>query len=187
MRGSEPDIFPESFTTDRLRAERLTADHLEEVRRMHRDPAVMAHLGGLRDDEQTAAYLARNLQHWADHGFGLWILRERGGRDPVGRAVLRHILVEGVDEVEVGYGFYPAYWGRGLATEVAAACLALGRRHLHLESIVAITSPGNLASQHVLRKAGLVHDRDVMHEGEPAMLFRTRDRTRETGPGAEAP
>jgi RimJ/RimL family protein N-acetyltransferase len=165
--------FPESFATERLRAERLTADHLPEVHRMHRDPAVMAHLGGVRDDAQTAAYLARNLQHWADHGFGLWILRDAGGGDPVGRAVLRHVLIEGVNEVEVGYGFYPSHWGRGLATEVTTACLALGRRHLHLRSIVGITSPANLASQRVLRKAGLVHERELVHEGAPSSLFRT--------------
>ncbi len=167
--------FPESFTTARLRAERLTAAHAAEVQRMHSDSAVMAHLGGVRNAEQTAAYLARNLRHWADYGFGLWILREAGGRDPVGRAVLRHIAIDGIDEVEVGYGFYPAYWGRGLATEVTAACLALGRRHLRLTSIVALTSPDNLASQQVLRKAGLVHERDLVHDGFPSSLFRTRD------------
>lgn len=143
---------------------------------MHRDPAVMAHLGGVRDDEQTAAYLARNLQHWADYGFGLWILREKSGGDPMGRAVLRHLSVEGVDEVEVGYGFYQAYWGRGLATEVTKACLALGRRHLGLGSIVAVTSPDNLASQHVLRKAGLTCEREFLFEGTAALLFRTADR-----------
>ncbi len=166
--------FPDSFTTERLRAERLTPDHLGEIQRMHRDPAVMTHLGGVRDDAQTAAYLARNLAHWATYGFGLWILRETGGGDPVGRAVLRHIEIAGVDEVEVGYGFYPSYWGRGLATEVTRACLTLGRRHLHLTSIVAVTSPANTASQHVLQKAGLVHERDFMHESLPSSLFRTR-------------
>jgi RimJ/RimL family protein N-acetyltransferase len=141
---------------------------------MHRDAAVMAHLGGVRDEVQTAAYLARNLQHWTDYGFGLWILRELGGGEPVGRAVLRHLLVEGVDEVEVGYAFYQAFWGRGLATEVATACLELGRRELHLATIVAVTSPGNLASQHVLQKVGLVYERDFTHEGARSSLFRTR-------------
>ncbi len=166
--------FPDSFTTGRLQAERLTADHLSEIRRMHGDAAVMAHLGGVRDDEQTAAYLARNLRHWADYGFGLWILHDMNGGPPIGRAVLRHLLVDGVDEVEVGYAFYPAFWGRGLATEVATACLALGREMLHLTTIVAVTSPANAASQHVLRKAGLEYERDFMHEGIASSLFRTR-------------
>jgi RimJ/RimL family protein N-acetyltransferase len=165
-----------NFSTARLSAERLTQDHLPELQRMHRDAAVMAQLGGVRDDAQTAAYLARNLQHWTDYGFGLWILRELAsqGGDPVGRAVLRHLLVEGVDEVEVGYAFYPAFWGRGLATEVATACLEVGRRDLHLATMVAVTSPGNAASQHVLGKVGFVYERDFMNEGAVCSLFRTR-------------
>lgn len=141
---------------------------------MHANPAVMAHLGGVRTEQQTADYLARNLRHWDDHGYGLWILRERGGGDPVGRAVLRHLLVEEVDEIEVGYAFYEPFWGRGLATEIAAACLDLGRRELSLGSIVAVTSPDNGASQHVLKKVGLVLDREFVHEGATAVLFRTR-------------
>ena len=166
--------IPDSFSTARLDADRLTSEHLPELRRMHRDPAVMAALGGVRDEEQTAAYLARNLRHWADHGFGLWILREVGGRDPVGRAVLRHLLVEGVDEVEVGYAFYPGFWGRGLATEVATACLAFGREHLQLATIVGVTKPSNRASQHVLLKVGLAYERDFLHEGARSALFRIR-------------
>jgi len=143
---------------------------------MHRDAAVMAQLGGVRDEPQTAAYLAKNLKHWDEHGYGLWILREVGGGEPppVGRAVLRHLLVDGVDEVEVGYAFYPSHWGRGLATEIATACLQLGRAELGLTTIVAVTSPENRASQHVLEKVGLVYERDFTHEGERAALFRTR-------------
>jgi RimJ/RimL family protein N-acetyltransferase len=127
----------------------------------------------VRDEDQNAAYLARNLQHWNDHGFGLWILRGLGGGPPVGRAVLRHLLVEGVDEVEVGYAFYPAFWGKGFATEIATACLAVGRERLHLKTIVAVTSQANAASQHVLRKVGLEYERDFMENGNLCALFRT--------------
>lgn len=140
---------------------------------MHSDAAVMEHLRGVRDEEGNAAYLARNLQHWTDYGFGLWILRELGGGPPVGRAVLRHLLVEDVDEVEVGYAFYQEFWGRGFATEIAAACLALGRETLHLNTIVAVTSPSNAASQRVLRKVGLEYERDFVNDGKLCALFRT--------------
>jgi len=161
-----------TFTTARLAAERLTSHHLPEIRRMHRDAAVMAQLGGVRDDAQTDAYLAKNLKHWDEYAFGLWILRERAGGEPIGRAVLRHLLVEDVDEVEVGYAFYEPFWGRGLATEVATACIALGRRELGLTTIVAVTSPDNRASHHVLEKAGLSYERDFMHEGARSNLWR---------------
>ena len=140
---------------------------------MHADARVMEHLRGVRDEAGNAAYLARNLQHWTDYGFGLWILRQLGGGPPVGRAVLRYLMVEDVEEVEVGYAFYPDYWGRGFATEIAAACLALGRETLHLKSIVAVTSLRNAASQHVLRKIGLAYERDFMEDGKVLALFRT--------------
>ena len=163
----------DSFSTARLRAERLTPGHLAELRDMDRDAQFMALLGGPRDEAETAAYLARNLQHWADYGFGVWMLREVGQTRVVGRALLRHLLLEGHDEVELGYGFHPEFWGRGLATEVATACLQVGRERLRLSSVVAITRPANAASQRVLTKVGLVYERDVTHEGILHLLFRS--------------
>lgn len=166
--------FPETFTTERLRAERLTSDHLSELLRMHGDPDVMAQLGGVRDARQTAEYLTRNLEHWTEHGYGLWIVYELAGDRPIGRAVLRHLLVDVVDEVEVGYAFYREFWGRGLATEVATACVAFGRHRLRVPSLVGVTHPDNHGSQHVLRKVGLVYEREITLQGAPTSLFRTQ-------------
>jgi [ribosomal protein S5]-alanine N-acetyltransferase len=89
--------------------------------------------------------------------------------------VLRHLLVDGVSEVEVGYGFYEPYWGQGLATEVTQACVRFGLEILRLERLVGITSPGNLASQHVLTKCGLVYQRDTDVDGQVMALFQTRN------------
>jgi ribosomal-protein-alanine N-acetyltransferase len=164
--------FPDRFETARLQAERLESGHLPEIRRMHRDAAVMVHLGGLRDDAQTDAYLAKNLKHWADYNFGLWIVRERGGGEPIGRALLRTFPHDGRREIEVGYAFYEPFWKRGLATEVTTRCLELAREHLGATTIVAITSPDNRASQHVLEKCGLTFERTFIHEGAPARLYR---------------
>lgn len=164
----------DTFTTERLRAERLTPSHLPAVIRMNTDPDVMAHLGGIRDDAWSAEYMERNLRHWDQHGFGLWMLREREGSEIIGRAVLRYLPVDGVEEIEVGYAFLPAYWGRGLATEVTATCLRIARDDMRLPEIVAITLPANVASQRVLIKNGLTYDRDVMHEDMIWRLFRRR-------------
>jgi len=133
----------------------------------------MAQLGGVRDVAGTLAYLEHNMAHWMAHGFGLWMLRERGTGAVIGRAVLRHLEVDGVDEVETGYGFLSDLWGRGLATEIARACVSIGREQLGLASVVGITVPTNTASQQVMRKAGLRYERDIVHAGLPHLLFRT--------------
>lgn len=165
--------FPDSFLTERLRAERLLPEHATEIHRMHQDSAGMAMLGGIRDEAQTAEYMERNLRHWAEYGFGTWLLRDRGDQRVVGRAVLRHLKVEDADEIEVGYGFHPSEWGRGLAREVAAACLGHARDSLRAPSVVALTHPDHTRSQRVLTGIGMVYDREVEEEGKRLALFRT--------------
>ena len=139
---------------------------------MDENEQFMALLGGVRDKAGSVTYLETNVKHWADHGFGMWMIRDAATQAIIGRAILRHLDVEGVDEVEVGYGLMPEYWGRGLATEIAEACVRIGFDQLGLRSIVAITTPANLASQHVMRKAGLVYERDIVHAGVAHVLFR---------------
>jgi len=164
----------DAFSTRRLRAERLTQAHLPDLRRMDQNEQFMAHLGGVRAEAETLAYLERNLAHWATYGFGVWILRDPDDGAVLGRAVLRHLEVEGVDEVEVGYGFYPEFWGLGLATEVAGACVGIGLAQLDLASVVAVTLPTHHASQRVMLKAGLAYEREFLHGGLPHVLFRAR-------------
>lgn len=170
---SSDAMFPDSFSTTRLRAERLTTAHFAELRRMHTDPAVMEHLGGPMSEEASKAYLSANLRHWDEHGFGLWIVYERRGWEPIGRALLRYVLVDTVDEIELGYALYPDHWGKGLATEIAGQCLQFAFRKLGAASVVALTSPANRASQHVLEKVGLTCHGDVSRDGRPCLLFRS--------------
>ncbi len=132
----------------------------------------MEHLGGVFSEERTLAYLVRNLEHWNRFQHGLWILHERGGTEPIGRAVLRHLTVDGVDDVETGYAFYESHWGRGYATEITRACLAFGFDALQLASIVAVTTPANAASQRVLLKTGFHFDREFLRGDETLSLFR---------------
>jgi len=165
--------FPESFATRRLTAERLRPEHYADLLRMHADPVQMAMLGGVRDAAQTTEYLEKNLAHWDRYGFGSWILRDERAQ-VVGRAILRHLELDGVDDVEVGYSLDPPVWGRGLATEIAAACLEHARADLELTTVVALTLPANARSRRVIEKVGLTYERDVMHAGFPSVLYRVR-------------
>lgn len=166
--------FPLTFETERLRAERLLPEHVAEIHRMHQDSRGMAMLGGIRDESQTAEYMEKNLRHWDEYGFGTWILRDRQDDSVAGRAVLRHLTIDDIDEIEVGYGFHPHQWGRGLAQEITLACLGHARNQLGALSVVALTHPRHERSQNVLIKAGMIFDRELEEEGKTLALFRTR-------------
>jgi ribosomal-protein-alanine N-acetyltransferase len=61
-------------------------------------------------------------------------------------------------EIELYYGLSKEHWGRGLATEAATAMLDYGFGTVGLDRIVAVTSPGNVASQRVIQKLGMVYE-----------------------------
>jgi len=162
--------------SDRLQTERLVMHRpapgdLDDLARLRLNPAAMATVGGGRSVEDSKAYLDTMMSHWVTHGFGWWIARETSGT-MVGYAGLRHFECEGRAEIELGYALAPEYWGRGLGTELALACIADGRGRMPLDSVVAITLPTNRASQRVMEKAGLRYERDIVHAGQPHVLYR---------------
>lgn len=137
---------------------------------MHLDPEVSRYLGGVRSASETREYLDSNLAHWRDHGFGLWILRDATGQF-AGRAGLRYVEVEGVRSLEIAYTFDRPYWGRGHATEVAAALVTIWRARRISPSLLGFASVGNLGSRRVLEKTGFSYERDAMHHGELVALY----------------
>jgi [ribosomal protein S5]-alanine N-acetyltransferase len=106
----------DTFQTERLVAERLRDDHLGILTEMHKDPRVMATLGGVRSEEQSRLFHEESLGQWDRHGHGLWVLRDRTDGRFVGRGGIRHVTLGDVDEVEIAYALMSEYWGRGLAT-----------------------------------------------------------------------
>jgi RimJ/RimL family protein N-acetyltransferase len=168
---SEP--APRAFSLRRLHAERLIDAHLPVLRRLHGNAQVMATLGGVRTAAETVASLERNLAHWDRYGFGIWVLRDSATGRVAGSAGLRHRQVEGAAEVELRCALFPEFWGRGLATDAARACVTIGRDWLGLSSVVALTGRENVASQRMLAKAALHFEREVIQLETRQLLFRT--------------
>src|SRR5207248_10169458 len=81
------------------------------------------------------------------------ISREAG--EVVGTATLRRVQIDGRDEVEVGYRVAAAWWGLGIATEMAAALVDVARERLGLRSeehTSELQSPYDLVCRLLLEK-----------------------------------
>jgi RimJ/RimL family protein N-acetyltransferase len=59
-------------------------------------------------------------------------------------------------DTEIGWHFHPDHWGKGYATEAAAAVLAYAFNN-GVPKVVAVTNPANTASQRVCTRIGLLH------------------------------
>jgi ribosomal-protein-alanine N-acetyltransferase len=165
----------ERIETARMVAERLQPAHQADLYVLLGDPRVARTLWpgpSLPSEAQLLHSLADKLDHWARHGFGLWLLRDRATGAVVGRGGLQHTRVGGQEEVEAGWAIAPDRWGEGLATELAHACTAVAFGELELKEIVAFTRPTNLASRRVMEKSGFAYERDVTYQGLAHVLYR---------------
>ena len=132
----------------------------------------MATLGGMRSPTETREWLGRQVDHWRQHGFGLWMARDRATGQFVGRGGLHHVEIDGRDEIEVGYTFLAEFWGRGLATELRCASVRVAFTVLRVPEIVCFTLPTNRASQRVMQKAGFRYERDLVYKDLPHVFYR---------------
>ena len=172
-----PDSL-ERIETPRMVLERLWLEHLDEVSRLLRDPRVAATgwPGGKPPSERDViTSLEDKERHWARHGFGMWLMRDRETGEMIGRGGLQWTTyVRDLDEVEVGWSVVPERWRQGLATELALASIDVAFGPLDLDQVVAFTLPDNVASRRVMQKAGFSYDRDILHVGLSHVLYRVR-------------
>src|SRR5262245_16713815 len=115
----------------------------------------MATLGGVRSDENTRERLQLYLEHWEQHGFGLWMVRDLGAGQFVGRGGLRRGHFDSDrEEVELAYGVMPEFWGQGLTPEFAVECVRAAFEVIKLPDLVCFTLPTNTRSRRVMEKVG---------------------------------
>lgn len=161
----------ECFSTTRLTAEKLHEGHLADLVSLHLDPDVSRYLGGVRSPDATKAYLKVNMAHWYQYGFGLWVLKTNTG-EFAGRAGIRHVIVDDVDEVEIAYTFKRSLWGQGLASEIAKALTNVGLSQLKLLSLVGLVLVENRASCRVLEKTNFSFERNTIFRREKIVVYR---------------
>ena len=136
------------------------------------DPCVMAYLPPLEGDAAIDAYLDETKQHHRRHGFGIWVMEARETGGFAGFAGLRVVAFDAhfTPAIEISWRMPVAFWGKGLATEAARACLDYGFKTLGLSEIVAFTAPGNRRSRALMGRLCMRHDPadNFIHPALPA-------------------
>jgi ribosomal-protein-alanine N-acetyltransferase len=111
------------------------------------------HFIGVRNREETTVALAAMVDHWNEHGFGIWAMFARDDGRFVGRCGLRR--QPDLVDVELAYTLHKEYWNRGLATEASKTGVAWGFAALGLERIISFALPANRGSTRVMEKIGM--------------------------------
>ncbi len=152
--------------TDRLVLKKLTLDDAPYIQQLLNEPSFLAHIGdkGVRDKESACAYLESGpIASYRQHGFGLNLCTLK---DDTAIGMCGLLKRDTLEDVDLGFAFSPAYWGKGYATEAALASLNYGHQVLGLTRIVAITNLENEASANVLLRIGMAFEGYIRLKGE---------------------
>jgi RimJ/RimL family protein N-acetyltransferase len=117
------------------------------------------------------------VEHWAEHGFGSWVVLERADERLAGVLEV-HYAGKGIggiepDEVEIGWTVAPELRRRGIALEAARAAVADTFERVRPPHLVAYIRPENEASLKIAATLGMRDDGEgTTRSGERMRIFR---------------
>ncbi|MEW4336993.1 GNAT family N-acetyltransferase [Chromobacterium vaccinii] len=175
------------FHTERLIVRRWRDFDMDALLAVYGDAAAMRWVGDghplTRAD--CRRWLETTRRNYAARGYGMFAVVSRGDGATLGFCGLVH--PGGKAEPELKYAFLPAHWGRGLASETAAAMIEHAATEWGLRHIIATVAEENLASQRVLCKAGMARGEAWREDdGSQTLCFHWRG-SQESGLAAASP
>lgn len=145
---------------------RDVAPHLASAQ----DPEVQRFLGGPRGPYDAFASLATHAGHWALRGYGSWMVERREDGELLGRLGLYY--PESWPDVEIGWRFHRAAWGKGYATEAARAALGWVWTTQPFDHLISLIVPDNAPSQRLAQRLGHVRTEPILIEDLTADVWR---------------
>jgi ribosomal-protein-alanine N-acetyltransferase len=113
------------------------------------------------------------IRHWKNsykkYGFGLWGVIDKKTDMLIGHCGLAWL--QDNSDIELAYLLYKDYWGRGLASEAASACLNYGLNELGLKRIVALVYPQNVPSIKIIEKLGMIFEKEDDFFGVNLLMY----------------
>ncbi len=164
------NTYPVGPETERLTHRAFVPSDAESFYKLNSHPEVMRYTGEppLQSVEE-AKHAIENYPDFEAVGYGRWACIHKESQEIIGFCGLKYLPE--LDFVDVGFRFFPEYWGQGLGTEACTASIEFGFSTLKLSRIVGLVLPENKASIRVLEKCGLRANGELNFEGEHALLY----------------
>jgi RimJ/RimL family protein N-acetyltransferase len=179
---------PISLYTERLCLREPTRRDAEALYDLFADEEVMEGLGRepVSAVEDVRAMIEGMISGWRTEGLGPFVFESAAtDRQVVGQAGLMIFDMRGWTastwadagshaQPELGWALIRAHWGRGYATEAAAAIRAWAYEHRSIERLVSLISSNNVRSQRVAERLGAVPTESVapVDSGRETVIWR---------------
>ncbi len=156
---------PGHRVTSRLRLEPINRALADDLWSLYQDPGIAAWFDGPWSREQVDHFVARTAECWQRHGIGKWVAYDRRSGALIGRGGPSVTDVLGGQHAEIGWAVRERFWGRGYATEIGNAGLALVDDVLGLDEVIAFTEVHNQRSRAVMERLGMSYCGEIRRPG----------------------
>jgi RimJ/RimL family protein N-acetyltransferase len=123
-------------------------------------------------EEKAAFWIQKQINRYTNNGYGLQWLIDSGSGEYIGQCGLLLQVVDGIEELEVGYHIFKKFRGNGYAPEAACLFLDFAFKNELADSVVSIIHSENVKSQAVARKNGLVNTNQTKWNNMDVSIYR---------------
>ena len=151
--------------TERLRLRPFAADlsDLDPLHEIQSDPEHMRYYPHPFSRDESRAWIERSLERQERLGFSLWAIEDRETGEFLGNCGPIPQVVDGVDEIELGWSVTPRRAGQGIATEAAAAWRDRVLGPFGFDRLISLVRPENVPSRRVAEKIGMAVWKETRH------------------------
>jgi RimJ/RimL family protein N-acetyltransferase len=147
--------------TDRLTLRPFRDDDAEALHRVVGNDPDMTWDGTYRSLEYVIRTVQQRMQHFVEHGFGVWAVIERETGEMIGQTGLQYL--EGTTDVELVVYTARRRWRHGFAEEGSLGSLRYGFEVLQTPRILAVVRQDNAPAQRLVRKLGFAFVENTIH------------------------
>jgi RimJ/RimL family protein N-acetyltransferase len=151
-----------AIETERLQLRRLRRSDLDAMHAYLGDARTMLYYPAPFTREFVRKWIDRSEQQFRKFGYGLFGVVLKSSGELIGDCGLVWQEIDGAPELEVGYHFHRAHWGRGYATEAAQACIEYAFANAGVSHVISLIRPENVPSRRVAERNGMSLSRQVM-------------------------
>jgi RimJ/RimL family protein N-acetyltransferase len=157
--------------TERLLLRTFTDKDVQDIYELNLDPEVTLYTHDpIRNLQQAAEVLEKViLPQYSLYNHGRWAVHLKRTNEFIGWCGLKYRPEK--NEVDLGYRFKKAYWGKGYATEAASACIRYGFETLKLERVVGRAEHANTGSWKVLEKCNMKYIGEDEVDAYPVKVY----------------
>lgn len=164
----------EDQESERLHFRSVVPEDFDSWLPFYKNPKSTQYWNGLptNPEEACTEQFDRIFERYENNLGGMNALVHKKTNLLVGICGLLVQIVDGIEELEIGYAVLPKYWRNGYAFEAAKKCKDYAFYHSITTSLISIIHIDNTPSKKVALKNGMLLDKTTTYKENPVAIYR---------------